>query len=144
MEYQTCPSGAEKRSTTFDEDAGLNRTACQMKAEGVGGAYNQEKMDASMDGRIEHKLASHCSLVLFNGTNKKVKCNIVIDWFAIQYMEALMWLWLAAGRAILVFTYCRSVVCCGWVSMTLNINSRRQFIRLIWRKSCRTISSAAP
>lgn len=26
-----------------------------MKAEGVGGAYNQEKMDSSVDGHVDHK-----------------------------------------------------------------------------------------
>lgn len=37
-------------STTFDEDAGLNRTAHQMK---VGGG-DRDKINVSMDGQVDH------------------------------------------------------------------------------------------
>lgn len=46
------------------------------------------------------KLVSICSMVLFNETNKKVKCNMVIDWFTTNYMGAIMLLFLAVGEVL--------------------------------------------
>lgn len=37
-------------STTFDEDAGLNRTAHQMKA----GGGDRDEINVSMDGQVDH------------------------------------------------------------------------------------------
>lgn len=43
MEYQTCPLAVGKRSTTFDEDAKLNRTEHQMKAAAAAAAKKNNK-----------------------------------------------------------------------------------------------------
>lgn len=102
MEYQTCPLAAGKSSTTFDEDAGLNRATHQMKAERWGEIIGIKWMCQCVDRLTTQlgKLVSICSMVLFNGTNKKVKCNMVIDWFTTNYMGAIMLLFLAVGEVL--------------------------------------------
>lgn len=77
MEYQTCPLAVGKSSTTFDEDAELNRTKRRMKE--AGKKDNRDTMNVFMDGhadRTAEQIGLHMQL-LFSWTNKGLKCNMV-------------------------------------------------------------------
>lgn len=74
-----------EQNCTSDESGGDNRDVCPW----------MNRLTTQLG-----KLVSICSMVLFNGTNKKVKCNMVIDWFATNYMGAIMLLFLAVSEVL--------------------------------------------